>query len=50
MESLFDGLAISQGRTVTLSRYAYENNYPTDDEKKKIENRLAEKDWKLNLE
>lgn len=50
MESLFDGLAISQGRTVTLSRYAYENNYPTDDEKKKIENRLAEKGWKLNLE
>ena len=50
MESLFDGLAISQGGTVTLSRYAYENNYPTDDEKKKIENRLTEKGWKLILE
>lgn len=49
MESLFDGLAISHDGTVTLSKYAFENNYPTADEKNAIEKRLTEKGWELVL-
>lgn len=49
MESIFDGLAILQDGVITLSTYAFENNYPTADERKIFENKLAEKGWTLVL-
>ncbi len=49
MESLFDGLTVLRDGVITLSRYAFENNYRTADERKDFENRLAEKGWELVL-
>ena len=49
MESLFNGLAVVDDHNVTLSRYAYNNNYPTVAEKAEVENRLTQKGWTLVL-
>lgn len=49
MESLFDGLASVEGKTVTVSKYAFDNNYPTADEKAAAQSKITQKGWSLVL-
>lgn len=49
MQSLFDGLAEVESKSLILSNYAFENNYPTAEEKNKIRTALKEKGWAISL-
>lgn len=49
MLSLFDGLCEVNNLNLTLSNYAFENNFPTATEKSEIRQELNEKGWRLSL-
>lgn len=49
MMSIFDGVVKNGERDLTLSRYAFENNFPTAAEQNEIINALTKKNWSLNL-
>lgn len=49
MLSLFEGLGEVSELTLTLSNYAFENNFPTAAEKAEIRSELKEKGWSLSL-
>lgn len=49
MRSLFNGLHNASSCNVTVSKYAYDNNFPTVDERDSVESDINEKGWELTL-
>lgn len=49
MQSLFDGLKNGTTGNVTVSKYAYDNNFPTADERDDTESAVNDKGWELTL-
>lgn len=49
MLSLFAALSSEYKYSLTVSRYAFDNNFPTEDEANEAKSFVTEKGWKLNL-
>lgn len=49
MLNLFDGLAVKDSMRVTVSRYAFENNFPTSEEQETVRSSITQKGWTLSL-
>lgn len=50
MQSLFEGLCDEVSKTVTISKYAFDNNFATDDEQEEILDYITDvKGWTLTL-
>lgn len=49
MQKIFDNTVTNGSRKLTLSKYAFDNNYPDAEEQTKIRTALTEKKWSLIL-
>ena len=49
MLNLFDGLAVKESMKVTVSRYAFENNFSTSEEQETVRSSVTQKGWTLSL-